>query len=379
MRACVIAMRCRAQLSWRLPPRSRRWRRCLPELASSGATPAWRASWASVSKRSIGPISSEQLRGAERTATGQREQRRSGLLDPFLELAVEGDDGASQRCGSGRRARVRSVPAPSCLRDSIGGRPGRARLVRSSAPGGTVSLGIEVVQLPAQPLLSAAPFVDKVVSVIGKQLQLARLRFAGPRMITGAAHATPPWPRRARRSGRTCRVSRPVRRCGAISFGGTRTNDSPAVSSARSSAPLNCRQSSTAHSRSASSAVDQLTSSRAEPTVNSATGRPTSSTATAVNDCLCTSTPINDHSTRLQQTRGRPRADRPHSRRKPRSYQVTLDGLGKAAATQRWQVNPRATCGNGVSRRPPESLPHDGRHHHAKNDSVAPMSRAACC
>jgi hypothetical protein len=32
------------------------------------------------------------------------------------------------------------------------------------------------------------------------------------------------------------------------------------------------------------------------------------------------------------------RADRPHSRQLPSSYQVTLGGLGKAAATQRWQV-----------------------------------------
>jgi hypothetical protein len=30
---------------------------------------------------------------------------------------------------------------------------------------------------------------------------------------------------------------------------------------------------------------------------------------------------------------------------RPRSYQVTLDGLGTAAATQRWTVSPRATFG----------------------------------
>jgi hypothetical protein len=30
---------------------------------------------------------------------------------------------------------------------------------------------------------------------------------------------------------------------------------------------------------------------------------------------------------------------------RPRSYQVTLDGLGTAAATQRWKVSPRATFG----------------------------------
>ena len=45
--------------------------------------------------------------------------------------------------------------------------------------------------------------------------------------------------------------------------------------------------------------------------------------------------------------------ERPHSRQLPSSYQVTLGGLGSAAATQRWQVSPRATCGNRVSRRRP--------------------------
>jgi len=40
-------------------------------------------------------------------------------------------------------------------------------------------------------------------------------------------------------------------------------------------------------------------------------------------------------------------------RQLPSSYQVTLGGLGSAAATQRWQVSPRATRGNRVSRRRP--------------------------
>ena len=70
-----------------------------------------------------------------------------------------------------------------------------------------------------------------------------------------------------------------------ISFGGTVTKRSPAASSARSSDLVSCRQSSTAHNRSGSSDVDQATSSRPEPAVNSATERPTSSTATAVTDC----------------------------------------------------------------------------------------------
>jgi hypothetical protein len=55
---------------------------------------------------------------------------------------------------------------------------------------------------------------------------------------------------------------------------------------------------------------------------------------------VCTSTPI----TIIQiasKIGGDRRADRPQSRQQPRSYQVTLGGLGKAAATQRWQVNLR--------------------------------------
>ena len=66
-------------MSWRLPPRSSRWRWCLPELASSGATPAWRASWASVSKRSIGPISPSSFAALNGAAAGQLEQRGRGL------------------------------------------------------------------------------------------------------------------------------------------------------------------------------------------------------------------------------------------------------------------------------------------------------------
>ncbi len=81
--------------------------------------------------------------------------------------------------------------------------------------------------------------------------------------------------------------------------------------------------------------------------------RPASSTATAVTECLCTSTPITIIQIASSTVGGDRRADRPHSRQLPSSYQVTLGGLGSAAATQRWQVSPRATCGNRVSRRRP--------------------------
>jgi hypothetical protein len=76
---------------------------------------------------------------------------------------------------------------------------------------------------------------------------------------------------------------------------------------------------------------------------------------------LCTSTPITIM--RSPPTLGGDRrADRPHLRQQPRSYQLTLGGLAKAAATQRWKISPRATFRNRISRRRPETLAHTGRH-----------------
>jgi hypothetical protein len=58
---------------------------------------------------------------------------------------------------------------------------------------------------------------------------------------------------------------------------------------------------------------------------------------------------------------GDPRADRPQSRRKPRSYQVTLDGLGRRRRHNA-RKSAQATFGNGVSRRRPEAASLTGRH-----------------
>jgi hypothetical protein len=60
-----------------------------------------------------------------------------------------------------------------------------------------------------------------------------------------------------------------------------------------------------------------------------------------VNEYVCTSTPTTIIQIASFNAGGDRRADRPHLRQLPSSYQVTLGGLGKAAATQRWQVNPR--------------------------------------
>ena len=123
---------------------------------------------------------------------------------------------------------------------------------------------------------------------------------------------------------------RPARRSGTVSFGGTRTSSSPTLRSCRSSQPVRCRQSSTAHSRSVSRAAAQSSSSSLPTGIAfSSSGRPASSTATAVTECLCTSSPItimNLASKPLGATGERTDLNRGQ---RPRSYQVTLDGLGR--------------------------------------------------
>ena len=154
---------------------------------------------------------------------------------------------------------------------------------------------------------------------------------------------------------------RPRRRCGAVNRGCTRTSHS-LLSSIRSSARVTCRQS--------SSAPQPLSVERARPRERLLVDRAGVLIERAAElvdrhsdeRVLANVQTNNDPSDRLLPLGGHRRADRPHSRQLPGSYQVTLGGLGKAAATQRWQVSPRATFGNRVSRRQPESLLHSRRH-----------------
>jgi hypothetical protein len=104
---------------------------------------------------------------------------------------------------------------------------------------------VELVQMPAQTLMRPPPLIDEIVAVIDEQLQLTKRLFVGPRPAQLRLAQ-----RRPRNGERVDRVglaaALPARRSGAISFGGTRTNCSPAASSCRSSHRVNCRQSSSA-------------------------------------------------------------------------------------------------------------------------------------
>ncbi len=105
----------------------------------------------------------------------------------------------------------------------------------------------------------------------------------------------------------------PARRCGAISFGGTRTNDSPPREQLALQPP--CQLPAVLNS------PQPLSRKRRRPGEQPAATDPTQ---------------LGDRAPNLLD------GNRPQSRRKPRSDQVTLAGLAKAAAaTQPWQLNPR--------------------------------------
>jgi hypothetical protein len=88
-------------LSCRLPPRSRRWRWRRPELASKGATTTV-ASELCVAGEAVDRADfSEELRGGERGAAGQLEQRGRCISDPLFELLVECGELAVQAAAAG--------------------------------------------------------------------------------------------------------------------------------------------------------------------------------------------------------------------------------------------------------------------------------------
>ena len=114
--------------------------------------------------------------------------------------------------------------------------------------------------MPAQPLLGTTSLVDEIVAVVDQQLQLAQRGLLGPRRVEqrlpsaalamASASIRSDLPR-----------TRPRRRSGAVSRGGTRTSRCRCRCSVRSRPRVTCRQSSSAHKRRRPTRFDQETSS----------------------------------------------------------------------------------------------------------------------
>ena len=348
-------------MSWRLPPRSRRWRWCLPELASRGATPAWRASWASERKRSIGPISQSSLAALRAPQPGSSSSRGAIAARSRLQVAVELADRAGQAAAAAEQ--VAGDPHLGCL------------LQAGELAADPVEPDGPVERARAAPAGSGRARAGASAAVA--ELDVARRRDRrGGRRAASAPAASPHRPRRVeqrllqRGSGDRERVD-PVRLAARPVAPPLRRRQpaaapAPAARRCRSSAcsrpRVTCRQSSSAHNAAPSNPLrpgDQLVDGtrlqRIERPADLVDGHSSEGVLVHVH-------PDHDHLRSPPTVGGDRRADRPHSRQLPGSYQVTLDGLGKAAATQHWKVSPQATFGNRVSRRQPESLPTTGQH-----------------
>ena len=158
-------------MSWRLPPRSRRWRWTFPELAWSGATPLWRASWASVLNRSTGPISASSFAAVRAPQPGHLEQRWGDLLGTLLEFVVELGDHLVHRAtadhefaGDPHLDGVGVTAEPAADPFEVRGAP--------EHPQRDGKRRIELMEVPAEPLLHPPAFVDEIVAVINQELHV---------------------------------------------------------------------------------------------------------------------------------------------------------------------------------------------------------------
>jgi hypothetical protein len=121
----------------------------------------------------------QQLGGAEWAAAGQREQCGGGVVDARLQFTIEREDRARQAAAAAdelaRDPDLHGLLAPTqATIDAV--KPQRA----VERAGRDDELRIEVVQLPAQPLLGPPALVDQVVAMVDEQLQLAQRRFTRP-------------------------------------------------------------------------------------------------------------------------------------------------------------------------------------------------------
>ena len=137
----------------------------MPLLASRGATPAWRASWASVRKRSIGPISQSSFAALNGPQPDSWSSRGAMLLVRAW---------SSRSRSEIERVRLRQRPSSSrAIRTCVVlVCPGELPIdpVEPDRPVERaerhLQRRVELVQMPAQPLLAAPPLVDEVVAVV---------------------------------------------------------------------------------------------------------------------------------------------------------------------------------------------------------------------
>jgi hypothetical protein len=167
-RALETASRCRAQLSWRLPPRSSQWRSVRPEDAGIGADPAVRASFGVGREALDAGDFADQLGGGQHAAAALGQQPRRELGDQRRELALERVDRARQLADAAQL--VARDLHPGCLLSAP--QPASDALLPAAADQrafGDLELGPEVVQGPAQVVDQRGALCDEPLAMIDQQ------------------------------------------------------------------------------------------------------------------------------------------------------------------------------------------------------------------
>src|SRR3954468_12310308 len=164
-------MRWIAALIWRLPPRSSRWRLVLPELTGIGASPAARASLASLAKRAAPAISPTSLAAVSGPKPGSASNwgaiwATRWAISPSSALIV--CVSSRRRRSSSRAIRTRIVCSARATRRRDPGAP----LHREQRAAGERELGPEVVQVPLQRVVEAHALADQTLAMIDQQPQV---------------------------------------------------------------------------------------------------------------------------------------------------------------------------------------------------------------
>ena len=262
-----------------------------PELASSGATPLWRASWASLLKRSIGPISASSF--AAVTAAQPGSSSSAGAVSLARCSSSWSSSAIARLSERQRRDELACEPHLQLLLPP--GEPAADALeVRGAAehPQRHDEGRVELEQVPAQPLLRPPALVDEVVAMVDQQLHLAvaLLVGAGPTQVR-LPQRRPRDRERVDRVRLAARPSRPPLRDGQLRRHPHQVladaEQLPLEPTGELAAVLDRPQPLPAERR---CPAEQLVASDLDRLL--ASGLPASSTATAVTDCLCTSSPI---------------------------------------------------------------------------------------
>ena len=279
-------MRWMVALIWRLPPRSRRWRLVLPELTGIGATPAARASLASLEKRlGAGDLADELGRG-QGSEAGLGEQLRRDRGDEPGDLSLERLDGLGELADAAQLV-ARDADAHRLLRPREPTRDPRRPAAVEQRTARQLQFGPEVVQMPLQRVVERDALADQPLAMVDEQpqIELGAFQLRGRQRIQAFAQRRPGDRDRVDAVGLPAPASA-ADATSAISFVVTRRTRSPRPIRNRSKDPETCRQSSIAQTRSPPSSRAQ-TSSAAKPlaptwTVCSPTNSPVAAETAAI-------------------------------------------------------------------------------------------------